>query len=99
AWGIAPALGFVALRRRLSAVNRPQAPLWITLAAIPANAALVYLLIHGLFGLPQLGLLGAGLATTLVNAATFAAALGIVALRKPFADYHPLAYLWRIDWP
>jgi MATE family multidrug resistance protein len=99
AWGIAPALGFIALRGMMSAVNRPQPPLWITIAAIPANAMLVYTLIHGLFGLPQLGLLGAGLATTLVNFGTFFAALAIVALRKPFADYHPLADLWRIDWP
>src|SRR3954469_2581332 len=99
AWGIAPALGFVALRSLMSAMNRPQAPLWITLAAIPANAALVYVLIHGLFGLPELGLLGAGLATTLVNLGTFIAALGIVAWRKPYADFRPLAKLWRIDWP
>ncbi|MCA1364759.1 MATE family efflux transporter [Bradyrhizobium sp. IC3069] len=99
AWGIAPALGFIALRSMMSAVNRPQAPLWITLAAIPVNAALVYALIHGLFGLPELGLFGAGLATTLVNLGTFLAALAIAGLRKPFADYHPLARLWRIDWP
>ena len=99
AWGIAPALGFIALRGLMGAVNRPQPPLWITIAAIPANALLVYLLIHGLFGLPELGLLGAGLATTIVNFGTFFAALGIVAFRKPFADYHPLAHLWRIDWP
>ena len=38
AWGITPALGFIALRGMMSAVNRPQPPLWITLAAIPANA-------------------------------------------------------------
>jgi len=99
AWGIAPALGFIAIRSMMSAVNRPQAPLWITLAAIPANFALVYCLIHGLFGLPELGLFGAGLATTLVNLGTFIAALAIAALRKPFADYHPLTRLWRIDWP
>src|SRR4051794_34941110 len=99
AWGIAPALGFVALRGVMSAMNRPQSPLWITLGAIPANAALVYVLIHGLFGLPELGLLGAGLATTLVNLGTFIAALGIVAWRKPYADFRPLAKLWRIDWP
>ena len=98
AWGIAPALGFVALRGLMSAMNRPQSPLWITLAAIPANAALVYALIHGLFGLPELRLLGAGLATTLVNLGTFIAALAIVAWRKPFAGYRPLAHLWRIDW-
>ncbi|MFT4116809.1 MATE family efflux transporter [Bradyrhizobium sp.] len=99
AWGIAPALGFIALRSMMSAVNRPQAPLWITLAAIPVNVALVYCLIHGLFGLPELGLFGAGLATTLVNLGTFIAALAIAAWRKPFADYHPLAHLWQIDWP
>jgi len=99
AWGIAPALGFIAIRSMMSAVNRPQAPLWITLAAIPANFALVYCLIHGLFGLPELGLFGAGLATTLVNLGTFVAALAIAALRKPFANYHPLTRLWRIDWP
>src|SRR5512139_538160 len=99
AWGIAPALGFIALRSLMGAVNRPQPALWITFAAIPANALLVYLLIHGLFGLPKLGLLGAGLATTLVNFGTLFAALGIVGLRQPFAAYHPLARLWRIDWP
>lgn len=99
AWGIAPALGFIAVRGMMSAVNRPQAPLWITVAAIPINAVLVYVLIHGLFGLPELGLFGAGLATTLVNLGTFVAALAIAAWRKPFADYRPLARLWRIDWP
>ena len=99
AWGIAPALGFIALRSMMSAVNRPQAPLWITIAAIPVNAALVYCLIHGLFGLPELGLFGAGLATSLVNLGTFVAALAIAAWRKPFSAYHPLAQFWRIDWP
>jgi MATE family multidrug resistance protein len=73
--------------------------LWITLAAIPANAVLVYLLIHGAFGLPQLGLLGAGLATTTVNFGMFLAGLCVVTLQRSFADYRVLARLWRIDWP
>lgn len=98
AWGVAPALGFIALRGLMGAVNRPQPALWITLAAIPANAVLVYLLIHGAFGLPRLGLLGAGLATTIVNSCTFLAALCMVTLRRPFADYRLLSRLWRIDW-
>ncbi len=99
AWGVAPALGFVALRGLMGAVNRPQPALWITFAAIPANALLVYLLIHGLLGLPELGLFGAGLATTIVSFAMFFAALGVVAFRRPFADCQPLARIWRIDWP
>src|SRR5471032_1310011 len=47
AWGIAPALWFLAIRGFMGAVNRPEPGLWITLAAIPANALLVWLLIHG----------------------------------------------------
>lgn len=98
AWGVAPALWFLALRSFMGAVNRPQPVLWITLAAIPVNALLVYLLMYGKLGLPRLELFGAGLATTLVNCATFGAALWFAMRRKPFSDYHVLARLWRIDW-
>jgi MATE family multidrug resistance protein len=97
-WGIAPALWFLAIRSFMGAVNRPQPVLWITLVAIPLNAALVYLLIYGKLGLPRLELFGAGLATSLVNLATFLAALWIAVRRPPFRDYRVLAHLWRIDW-
>jgi multidrug resistance protein, MATE family len=98
-WGIAPALWFIAIRGFMGAVNRPEPVLWITLAAIPANALLVYLLLYGNWGLPKLGLFGAGLATTIVNVGTFLAALCFVMWRRPFRKYHILARLWRIDWP
>ena len=98
AWGIAPALWFLAIRGFMGAVNRPEPALWITLAAIPANALLVYLLIHGEWGLPRLGLFGAGLATTMVNSATFLAGLWFATRRRPFRKYHVLSHVWRIDW-
>lgn len=98
AWGIAPMLWFLALRSFMGAINRPEPVLWITLAAIPINALLVYLLLYGHWGLPRLGLTGAGLATSLVNAGTFVAGLWFAAFRAPFRDYHPLAQLARIDW-
>ncbi|MGH6702280.1 MAG: MATE family efflux transporter, partial [Bradyrhizobium sp.] len=98
AWGITPALWFLAIRGFMGAVNRPEPALWITLAAIPANALLVYLLIHGEWGLPRLELFGAGLATTMVNSATFLAGLWFAARRQPFRKYHVLAHVWRIDW-
>ena len=99
AWGIAPALGFIALRGVMGAFNRPQPALWITFAAIPANAALVYVLIHGLFGMPRLGLFGAGLATTIVNFASLIAALGVLLVASPFAGHRLLAQPQRIDPP
>jgi multidrug resistance protein, MATE family len=98
AWGVLPALWFIAIRGFMGSVNRPEPVLWITLAAIPANAALVYLLIYGEFGLPRLGLFGAGLATTSVNFATFLAGLWFSARRAPFTDYRVLTRFWRIDW-
>ena len=66
-WGVAPALWFMAVRGFMGAVNRPQPALWITLAAIPANALLAYLLIYGEWGFPWLELFGAGLATSITN--------------------------------
>ena len=98
AWGVAPALWFLAIRSFMGAVNRPQPILWITLAAIPINAALVYLLMNGELGLPRLGLFGVGLATTIVNYGTFLAALWFATQRSPFKDYRVLAHVWRIDW-
>jgi MATE family multidrug resistance protein len=99
AWGILPALWFIAIRGFMSAVNRPEPVLWITLAAIPANALLVYPLLYGKWGLPELGLFGAGLATSIVNLGTFLAGLWFTARRRPFRKYHVLGRIWRIDWP
>jgi MATE family multidrug resistance protein len=98
-WGILPALWFIAIRGFMSAVNRPEPILWITLTAIPANAVLVYLLLYGGGGLPRLGLFGAGLATSIVNLGTFLAALWFTYRRRPFRKYHVLGRIWRIDWP
>jgi MATE family multidrug resistance protein len=98
AWGIPPALWFIAIRGFMSAVNRPEPVLWITLAAIPANALLVYLLLYGGFGLPRLGLFGAGLATSIVNLGTFLAGLWLTYYRRPFRKYHVLGHIWHVDW-
>jgi multidrug resistance protein, MATE family len=98
AWGTAPALWFLAIRGFMGAVNRPEPGLWITLAAIPANALLVYLLIHGGMGLPRLELFGAGLATTIINFGVFLAGLWFAYGRRPFRKYHVLGHIWRIDW-
>jgi MATE family multidrug resistance protein len=98
AWGVAPALWFIAIRGFMGAVNRPEPVLWITLAAIPANALLVWLLMYGAFGLPRLGIFGTGLASSIVNFGTFVAGLWFATRRPPFVDYRVLTRFWRIDW-
>jgi MATE family multidrug resistance protein len=98
AWCLTPAWLFIALRSFMSAINQPRPALWITLAAIPANTALAYALIYGAAGLPALGILGAGLATTLISIGMLVAALWVCATRQPFRKYHVLGRFWQIDW-
>ena len=97
-WTILPALWFMAIRGFMSAINRPEPVLWITLAAIPANALLVYLLLFGAFGLPPLGLFGAGLGTSIVNLCMFAAVVWFATYRRPFRKYHVFGHFWHLDW-
>ena len=98
AWSMIPAWCFIAIRNFMGAVNRPEPGLWVTLAAIPVNGVLAYAMIHGLFGLPRLDLLGAGLATTLVNIAMCGAAIWICYAARPFRKYRVLGRFWRPDW-
>jgi len=98
AWCLVPSYIFTALRNFMSAVNRPEPALWITLAAIPANAGLAYALIYGAGGLPPLDLLGAGIATTLISIGMCLAAVWIAYTRHPFKKYRVLGRFWRPDW-
>jgi multidrug resistance protein, MATE family len=98
AWSMIPAWIFMVLRNFMSAVNKPEPALWITLAAIPLNGILAYGLIYGAFGMPQLDVLGAGVATTLVNVFMCGAAIWIAYTRHPFKKYRVLGRFWRADW-
>ena len=98
AWCVVPGWFFMALRNFMGAVNRPEPALWITLAAIPANAILAYALIYGEFGLPRLDLLGAGLATTIINVGMCLAAIWVCYARRPYHKYRVLGRWWRADW-
>jgi MATE family multidrug resistance protein len=99
AWSLVPGWWFIALRNFMGAVNRPQPALWITLAAIPINFALAYALIFGAFGFPELDLLGAGVATTIVNVGMCAVSIWVCYARRPFKKYGVMGHFWRADWP
>jgi len=99
AWCLIPAWIFMVLRNFMIAVNRPEPALWITLVAIPLNAGLAYALIYGAFGFPELGIMGAGYATTIVNIFMCAAAIWVCYTRHPFKKFRVLGKFWRTDWP
>ncbi len=71
--GLLPCLWFQAVRQFTVGMRRPQALLRITLASVAVNAGLNWLLIHGTWGLPELGLPGIGVATSAVYLLSFLA--------------------------
>lgn len=98
-WAVLPGLGFLVLRQFLAARQRPGWALAIQLAALPANVGLAWALMFGHFGLPALGLVGAGLATSVVSALAFVALAVVVMMDREFRRYHLFGRFWRADWP
>lgn len=80
-WGMVPALWLVVLRCFVSVADDPGLILHVTSAGVVVNALADYALMFGHWGMPALGLVGAGIASSLVNAA-MAAALLILICRK-----------------
>ncbi|MCF0089298.1 MULTISPECIES: MATE family efflux transporter [unclassified Streptomyces] len=80
--GLIPCLWFQAIRQFTVGMRRPQALLRITLASVAVNAALNWGLIDGVWILPELGLPGIGVSTSLVYALT-CLALHVSARRDP----------------
>ncbi len=68
-----PMLAVGVLRTRLTAIERPGVMLRITLCAVPLNAVFNYALMYGAFGLPALGVTGAGVSSLVVGLLTLAA--------------------------
>lgn len=65
--GLPFAFLFVMLKNTLDSVSRPRWPLAIAVAGIFVNGVADYGFIFGLWGLPELGVVGTGVATSLVN--------------------------------
>jgi MATE family multidrug resistance protein len=97
-WGLVPALWFVVLRNFIASLERPRAGMVVMFVGVAINAVGDYGLIFGAFGLPALGLQGAGIATALTNLFLFASLLGYILIDRQFRRFHLLGRVWRPDW-
>ncbi len=97
-WSFLPFLFYVILRNFVSALERPLAALWIGGSALILNAALVWSLMFGHFGLPALGLPGAGIGTTITNIYMAGGLALLIRLDRRFRRYHLFGRFWRPDW-
>lgn len=98
-WGMLPALGVVVLRSFISALERPRAAMVVTVLAVALNGFANWLLIFGNWGAPALGVVGAGVASSLSNLFMFAALLAYILRDRQFRRFHLLGHWWRPDWP
>jgi len=96
--GFLPGLWLLVLSRFLAAHMRPRATLVVTVLGIGLNALADYALMFGHFGFPQLGLIGAGVATAIVTTFMFLALLAFVLIDRRLRRYRLLGRFWRVDW-
>ena len=96
-WCTAPWLLFQLLRNFLAALEKPRIVLWLSIAGIFINALLSWALIFGRLGLPALGVVGAGIGSTLTWTILCAALIGYIFVRRHFRRFHLFGRFWRFD--
>lgn len=108
--GVVPIALFNVMAQWSYAINITKMPMWIILGANAVNIVLNRLLIYGDCGLPEMGLLGAGVGTLAARLlamagifAVFVADRRFVSYRKGFATLRAgrsrLGEVARISWP
>jgi MATE family multidrug resistance protein len=97
-WAMLPALYYIVLRSFAAALEQPGWSLAVGLAGVVFNAALNYTLIFGGFGLPPLGLTGAGIGSSCASLFMFLAMALVVTRHRRFRRYRLFGRFWRPDW-
>jgi MATE family multidrug resistance protein len=98
-WGLVPALFYMVLRSFVAALERPIWSLAIGVGGVIFNALINYGLIFGAFGLPRLGLIGAGVGSTITQTAMFLGLALVVVHHRRFRRYRLFGRFWRADRP
>ena len=106
--GVVPALLVVVLKSYLAALERTQIVFWITVIAALVNGLANYAFIFGNWGAPEMGVVGAALASVITQLVTLVCVVLYSALALPEhalfvrlwrADPQMLARVFRLGWP
>ncbi|HMI18437.1 MAG TPA: MATE family efflux transporter [Sphingomonas sp.] len=97
-WGLIPALFYLVLRSYVAALEQPAWALLIGLCGVVFNACLNYSLIFGKLGLPAMGIVGAGLGSSITQTMMFTGMVIVVMTQKRFRRYRLFGRFWRADW-
>ncbi len=100
--GVIPIFIYYVLRSFIDALGQTKVTMMLTLCSLPLNILLNDMLIFGRWGIPALGGVGAGYATSITYWCLLICALLLVRFRKPFSTYNILKnlspvsfYIWK----
>ncbi|WP_410218150.1 MATE family efflux transporter [Paracoccus sp. (in: a-proteobacteria)] len=97
-WGLAVVLGQLTLASYLAALERTQVVMWVTLAGLPLNLFLNWVLIFGNLGAPELGVQGAAIASVTVQVVQLLLLVAYAAWLPMARQYNLFQRFWRPDW-
>lgn len=98
-WSVIPMLLFLALKQFADGLEFTKTAMILSVAAIPLNVFLNWLMIYGNLGFPRLELLGAGYATLITRILIFVV-LGVIILNHgTFRRYIAVRrVVWKLNW-
>lgn len=108
ALGLIPSLLIMCLKSYLAALERTQVVLWVTLASAGLNAVVNYALIFGNWGAPEMGILGAAIASVSIQVAGVIGLVIYAAVVTPEyqlfrnfqrPDWEAMGRVFRLGWP
>ncbi|MTI89007.1 MAG: MATE family efflux transporter [Balneolaceae bacterium] len=97
-WGILPFYAYAGIRFFSEGLSVTRPAMYIAIITIFLNIAANYVLMYGKLGFPQMGAIGAGYATSIVNLFGAAVFVLFTASFKPFKRFHIFKRISGPDW-
>ncbi len=97
-WSLVPGVLFIALRAYTSAMSRAVPVLMITVSTVIAKVPVTYVLVFGGFGIPAMGVAGAGWATTIVIWGMFLSMAWYVSVAPGLKEHNVFSHILEFDW-